>query len=523
MLRGMGERLRTTAARHPGRALGLLAAAAVLCCALAAGWTERLTLSSSESKGPLQIQVRGGVPADSAASEVAVRTMQSQLEANPVVATVDERRGDQDASSTVLVVRFEVGGRKRDEAIAHIQHNLDPGSLTVAFRGPAAAARAAKDDALDALVLLLIALPVVGLIAAASLGIRPAGAALLAAAAASGVAALACELLAGAIDVSWLSLVGAAAGGTLLVLQLCAMAGGGATPAHLWGAGLAAALVFGASALLGVDYLASLGLGGGLAAALAIPASIAGMGGVSGLDARGRAGAVSAPWRGIAGIVGWSRLIGATMALLAVCLLLIAAAPVDHLASAALGSAVAPEITDVRLAGAVGASVVTCLVLGWVFGRRFGLPLLATAAAALPALAAAGLLVTAFQEGRYQSFLDYGSNGVLQLGSIVTVGSIVAALCASQAVALACAARQTPTREEPVDWVREALARCGPASAASCLAGVAAGVALGFASERFLKEFGLGVAAGLTLELLVVQFLVAPALLRLTYRRPRDQ
>jgi predicted RND superfamily exporter protein len=90
-------------------------------------------------------------------------------------------------------------------------------------------------------------------------------------------------------------------------------------------------------------------------------------------------------------------------------------------------------------------------------------------------------------------------------------------------VALACAARQTPTREEPVDWVREALARCGPASAASCLAGVATGVALGFASERFLKEFGLGVAGGLTLELLVVQFLMAPALLRLTYRRPRDQ
>jgi hypothetical protein len=262
---------------------------------------------------------------------------------------------------------------------------------------------------------------------------------------------------------------------------------------------------------------------GGLAAALAIPASIGAMGAVSGLNASGRPGAIAAPWRGIAWTIGWSRLIGAGMALLAVCLLLIAAAPVDHLATAALGSVRAPVISEANLGCAVGAALAASLVLGWIFGRRLGLPIIATAAAALPALGAAGLLVTSFQEGRYETFLDYSSNGVLQLGSIVAVASIVAALCASQAVALACSARQTTSRADPVDWVSEALARCGPASAASCLAGIAAGIALGFASERFLKEFGLGVAAGLTLELLIVQVLVAPALLRLTYRRLRDQ
>jgi hypothetical protein len=38
-----------------------------------------------------------------------------------------------------------------------------------------------------------------------------------------------------------------------------------------------------------------------------------------------------------------------------------------------------------------------------------------------------------------------------------------------------------------------------------------------------MKEFGLGTAAGLLLELLVVQALIAPALLRVASVRPRDQ
>ncbi|MGH2981814.1 MAG: hypothetical protein ACRDKV_07225, partial [Solirubrobacterales bacterium] len=255
----MGEPLRRTAARHPGRALGVLAAVAVLGSGLAAGWSDRLALSTTDSRtAPLRVEVRGGQPVGSPAFRVAVRTMRAQLTSNPAVAGVRERRRGAPAGS-VLLVRFEVAGGRRDAAIARIERNLDPGPLTIGFKGPVAEVRAAKDAALDDLVLLLAALPVVALVAAATLGVRPAGAALLAAGAASVLACLVCELLAEAIDVSWLALVGAVAGGSLLCLQLCAIARSGATAGAVWTAALAGATTFGATALLGVGYLASLG------------------------------------------------------------------------------------------------------------------------------------------------------------------------------------------------------------------------------------------------------------------------
>ncbi len=185
----------------------------------------------------LQVQVRGALPARSATFRVAARTMRAQLSADPLVAAVREQGRKRSTNSILLLVRFDVKGQKRDAAIGRIQHNLDPGPLTLAFKGPVVAIRIAKDDIVDDLFLLLLALPFVTLIAAGMLGVRPAGAALLAAGATSALAAIACELLGGPIDVSWLALVGAAAGGTLLSLQLCAMARSGAGPAALWGRG----------------------------------------------------------------------------------------------------------------------------------------------------------------------------------------------------------------------------------------------------------------------------------------------
>jgi hypothetical protein len=518
----VGERLRQTAAQHPGRALGVLAAVAVLGAALAAGWTDRLTLSSADSKGPaLQIQVRGALPARSAIFRVAVRTMRSQLSANLAVAAVRERRHSGKTGSTLLIT-FDVGGRERDAAIARIEHSLDPGPLAVAFRGPAATVQAAKDDALDDLVLLLLTLPLVALIAAGTLGVRPAGAALIAAAAASALASLGCELVAEAIDVYWLALVGATAAGTLLALQLCALVRAGAPPSALWGSVLAAAAVFGATAALGIGYLASIGLGGALGALLAVPASKVAMGATAGLDPPGSESPASAPWRAIAGLVGWSRPIAGTLGTLALALLLIVAAPAGRIATAAIGVPAAPTISAVAVAVAIGIGVAITAVLGWALCRRAGLALAATVAAAVPALATAGLLVVSFQEGNLEGPLGYTSNDAVQLGSVAGAVSIVAAVCAAQAIALVAAAREAEDRTG-AERVAEAMAGCGPAAALACLAGAAAGAALGFGSRTFVKEFGLGAAAGLLLELLIVQLLLAPALLRFTGDRTSRQ
>jgi len=148
MLARVGERLRTTAAKHPGRALGVLAAVAVLGTALAAGWSDRLALSTTESKvTTLHVQVRGAIPARSPTFQVAVRTMQAQLIADPAVVAVGERLPKGSTNLILLLVSFDVGGQRRDAAIERIQRNLDPGPLTLAFKGPVVAVRIAKDDA----------------------------------------------------------------------------------------------------------------------------------------------------------------------------------------------------------------------------------------------------------------------------------------------------------------------------------------------------------------------------------------
>jgi hypothetical protein len=518
----MGERLRTSAAQHPGRSLGVLAAVAVLCSALAAGWTERLALSTADSKGPaLEVVIRGGLPERSPAFRVAVSTMRSQLSANPAVGTVRMRQRGGSAGSTSLIVRFDVAGRKRDAAIARIERNLDPGPLTVAFRGSTASVRIAKDEALDDAVLLLIALPVVALIAAAILGIRPAGAALLAGAAAAALAALGSELLAGAFDVTWLALAGAGAGGSLVALQLCGLGRAGASPAALWAGGIAAAATFGATAALGVDYLTSLGVGGGLGSLLAAPAAIAATGSAEGMDPEGGVSG-GAPWRWISTLVGWSRLVAAGIALLGAGLLLIAAAPAERLVTAAIGATVPPAIEAAEVGAAAGAAALATLLLSSVQSRRFSLSLFATLAAGLPAAAAVGLLVVTFQEGGLDLQLDYVSNGAVQLGSLTAAVVVVGALCSSHAVAIGWASRRAEGGSG-VERVAEAMGRCGPAALLSCLAGIVAGTALAFGSARFLKEFALGTAAGLALELVVVQALIAPGLLRLTHRGAADQ
>lgn len=516
----MGERLRRTAARQPGRAVGVLAAVAVLGTALAAGWTDRLALSTNATaRAPLEIRVSGELAAESAAFRVAVRTMRSQLSADPAVAEVRERSGER--RSTLLVVRFEVGGRRRDAAIARIERGLDPGPLTLSFRGEPAAVRSAKDAAIDDLYLVLIVLPLVALIAIAMLGIRPGGAALLAAGAASALSALISELLAGVIDVSWLALIGAAAGGSLVTLQLCAMARARADSTSICLAALAAATPFAATALLGVDYLASLGLGGALGALFAAPASLLAAG-AGEADTSGEEGGAAENehrgargWRWVGDVLGWSGLIALLIGLLALAVLAFSVAPIDGLAVAAIGSAARPEIDAIQLGAAIVAAGLAAAALAAFCGGRIWLAVVGALVFALPAGAAAGLLVASIQQGWLEGPLGYVSTGVLQLGSVVAAVTVVAAISASQLVALCAAARRAAAPDKP-RRVAQGLAAFGPAMTLTCLTGIIAGVALCFSSRLFIKEFGLGIATGLALELAIVGVLLAPALLRLT-------
>ena len=213
----------------------------------------------------------------------------------------------------------------------------------------------------------------------------------------------------------------------------------------------------------------------------------------------------------------------AVIGLLALALLLILVAPVDRLAPAALGAATAPAIDDVELGGAIGAAALITALLGWrtrPAGRardrghdRVRAP---RRRGCRPA---GGQLPGGWLEGA----LDYTSNGAVQLGSLV--GAVV-----DRRGRVRRPGGRTPRRREagrgpheaPSGWPRRwrAAGRPRPSSAWPALA---AGVALGFSSRASCKEFGLGTAAGLLLELLVVQLLLAPALLRFTRDRSSRQ
>lgn len=516
----MGQQLRTIAARRPGRVLAALAAVAFICAVLAGNGIERLALDGSDDSRPaLTIHLHGAQPARSPAYRVVVRTMRAQLSADPAVTAVRKRPVAGDPRATNLAVRLGVAGSERDSAVSRIERNLDPGPLKVTFSGQTAVLREARDATIDDLDLLLLAAPFALLILAAALGARTGGATILAAAAASAVACLTCELLGGPFDISLLALIGAGAGGTLVALQLCALARAGAPTAALAAAGLAAGAVFGCLGLLGVGFVGSAGLGGALGSLLAVPASLVAIGAVEGwdppLDERPPgADRGAGPWRRLQALVGWSRPVAIAVAALTTVALLVFALPATRLQPLALGSPGAPAIGAGSLAAAVASALAATALLAWSISRRPLLAVAASSAAALPGLAVAGVLVLSFQDGRFEALLDYQTGDALHLGSVATALAAVSALAAAQAVSLGWAALPPPARPGG----GQAMETFGPAAAIACAIGIAAGAALVASELLYMKQFGLALAAGLLLELLLVQGLLAPALVRLLGR-----
>jgi hypothetical protein len=517
----VAERLRTLAAGQPGRTLGTLAAVAVLGGAVAGGWTDRLTMSGPTQPGPaLVVMARGSEPARSASYRVAIRTMRSQLSADAAVAAVRVRPVKGHPRRATLEISLAVTGADRDRAVERIQRNLDPGPLQIRFAGETATLEQARDDAFDDLTLLLLAAPVAALLLVGILGLRRGGATALAAAAAAASASLACELIGGVLDVSLLSLVGATAAGILVSLQLFTLAATNERSDVLLVSGLAAAAVFASLGLLGIGYLASIGLGGALGSLLAIPAALLAIGAVADpkptAESRGSSSPTGAGlWRREAELIGSRRPGAAAVALLSVAILLVPAVSLTRLEPVALASVSVPEIATWQLCAATAFALLATGLCGWAVSRRILLPLTATVAAALPALALAGLLVLTFQDGRFESLLDYRSSAAIHLGSVVAALAVVAALSASQAVCVIARGRDCSGVSATGRW--------GPAATVCCLIGAAAGAALAVSSHPFIKEFGAALAGGLLLELVLVQALLAPALLGLSAPRSRRE
>jgi RND superfamily putative drug exporter len=127
----------------------------------------------------------------------------------------------------------------------------------------------------------------------------------------------------------------------------------------------------------------------------------------------------------------------------------------------------------------------------------------------LPAAAAAGALAFVFEDGLLTGPLDYVPQGAPHLDAVIAVLAGVAAVSAARSALFALTLNQE--RGELVGSVRVTLQASGSAT----LIGAAAALVLIGSDLVAAKELGLGVAAGLLLDLVGLRVLLVPAVARL--------
>jgi hypothetical protein len=510
----VGARIAALCSRQPDRVLAGIAVLAAACGLVVGVGEERLKLGGSGTRlTPLLIRVsaQGAVPAG--ARRVALSVMRARLRATEGVEAVRAApmRGRR---ATVLRVRLSEDPGASEEAATAIESRLDPGPLRIAFSGGASALADAREETFDDLRLLLLAAPLVALLAIGALGARIALATLFASAAAVLGAGALCVAVSLLIDVSVLCLVGAAAAGLPSGVLLCALARRDLPPSGLLASGLASAAVFAALAALGVDYLAAVALGGVLASLIAVPLSIASVAAATSLwrlepAAEGPLGRVL---ERLARIFSWNRAVAVVLALLVVALILVLGLPLTRLEPSAFAAPAPPAVSDVRWIVAAGAAALLVASIGWLAGRWLAGAVALSLTAGLAAAAAAGLCVALYQENELRSLLDVEPLPIA-VGSLVAALAAVAAASAAQGVAVLALRRSPPSSKPTGDWTR-AMEAGALSSGAAALA--AAGLL--FSSLGFVRVFALIACAGLLLDLLLIRGVLGAVLLSLGSR-----
>jgi uncharacterized membrane protein YdfJ with MMPL/SSD domain len=168
---------------------------------------------------------------------------------------------------------------------------------------------------------------------------------------------------------------------------------------------------------------------------------------------------------------------------------------------------------------AIGLLALSTLAILWLMTGSVILPLKALLMNAITVGAATGLLVVVFQDGRLTGPLAYTRPAGIESTDFLVLAALVFALSTDYGVFLLTRIKEL--RDQGMDD-REAVAlglqRTGRlVTAAALLLAVAIGA---FATSKivFLKEIGLGTAAGVLLDAFVVRALLVPALMGLLGR-----
>ncbi|MGH3075056.1 MAG: hypothetical protein ACRDQC_09025, partial [Gaiellales bacterium] len=168
-------------------------------------------------------------------------------------------------------------------------------------------------------------------------------------------------------------------------------------------------------------------------------------------------------------------------------------------------------VDELPLAAAISAAALALLV-GIVFSPRV---IVVAVVALLPAAAACGLCVLVFQDGHLAGAIGQARQGVLETGALASLLACLAALGGARAVTTIGAVRgERSFGLSPLRAAEAAAAFTVPAAILATLLAAAATGALAGSDLYPVREFGLAVAAGLVIDLVLVRVPLVAALSR---------
>ena len=558
----MLDRLVDLAVRRPWALLTailtVLAASMAIAIAGAGGLPigSRAPTGSNAGEPDLIVATTGRMPVSSAVYRVSLRVISSQVRSDSSVALVRQGPVSGDGRATSLLVSFSgLNASQRQDAVERIENGIDPGPLEVSYGGEVATLLEARHDlARDFWKLELIAMPFVALVLAVALGPRLAVAPVLGAATAISGTLAGLVIIGLLTDVSLLGIAPAAVLGLVLGVQAPVaffaryraeaqrVASDEAIRRSVVAAAelaipvaIAATLVTTGLLATDINQAGSMIVASGLAAVLALASALVSAPAIVSLAAGDRYARDEAPFalwleRRPARLVGWlagSGVRAAAFAAVGALLMVAAAAPLLHGQSApftaadlpqgssasraaslagvsAGGGSVSSLFADLPLAAAVSAAVMA-VVFGVGFqSRRAPVPL--ALASLLPAAAACGLCVLVFQDGHLAGAINQSRQGALEAGAVASLLVALVSVSAARSAAVLHAARDMESLGLDSEWTAYSVACLVlPAAVVASLIGAAATGVLAGADLYSAREFGLAVAVGLLIDMILLR------------------
>jgi uncharacterized membrane protein YdfJ with MMPL/SSD domain len=168
---------------------------------------------------------------------------------------------------------------------------------------------------------------------------------------------------------------------------------------------------------------------------------------------------------------------------------------------------------------AIAILAIATLIILFLLTASIFAPILALAMNALTLAATFGLLILVFQDGRFESLLHYTSQNGLDLTIPLVLAAIVFAISTDYGVFLLSRIREARAGGGERDAISSSVTTVGPiVTSAAILFAVSIGI-FGTSDIVILKILGIGTAAAVLADAVLVRCLLFPSVLSLVGRR----